>query len=132
MNHNLLMLSQRIIGPDIFAVILSLFKTSIFPLLFAIVSTAPLRPQASNLPGGGFWLNSAHESSRDHTSASYCQHSGWSAVDVIFTMLGFSPSHRVVVPCRILFITSVPSSFFACATILNLVSCNMLSMITFR
>ncbi len=100
MNHNLLMLSQRKIGPGIFAIVLSLFKRLCFPFLFTIVSTAPLRPQTSNLPGGGFWLNSAHESSRDHTTASYCQHSGWSAVDFMFTMLGFSPSHRVVVPCH--------------------------------
>ena len=37
MNHNLLMLSQRKVGPDIFAVILSLFKRLCFPFLFAIV-----------------------------------------------------------------------------------------------
>lgn len=33
MNYNLLMLSQRKIGPDIFAVILSLFKTFMFSFL---------------------------------------------------------------------------------------------------
>lgn len=117
---------------DIFAVILSLFKS--FMLSLFVCHSFGCAIVASDIQST-WWRILAQFSTWVFQRTHYCKLlltlrlvSSWLHVHHAWFL---TKSSR----CRslpLLFITSVPSAFFVYATIPNLVSCNMLSLITFR